>query len=224
MADNHVDDCWNKIGVQGNGDRSCVDLDEFVHCRNCNKFISAGRDLLDRAVPENYEKEWCAQLSSAPERQKKQQPVVAFRLSDQWFGLAPKHFHEVVEWSDCHPLPHNKSSELKGIVAVRGELQICLSLEHLLDIKRNVGGGQITDADSCKRMIIILCQGEKYVFPVDEIRDIFHYSSQDLSAPPATISDAKLKRVVYGVLKMDNKYISCLDFNILVDLINGVFE
>ena len=29
----HIDDCWNRIGVHGN--KSCPLLAEHVHCRNC---------------------------------------------------------------------------------------------------------------------------------------------------------------------------------------------
>ena len=34
-----VNDCWNRIGVRG--DRSCPELKQYVHCRNCPVY-SAG--------------------------------------------------------------------------------------------------------------------------------------------------------------------------------------
>lgn len=41
-----LDDCWNRIGVQG--DRSCERLDDAVHCRNCPVYERAAIALLDR--------------------------------------------------------------------------------------------------------------------------------------------------------------------------------
>ena len=35
-----VSDCWNKIGV--NGDGTCRELVKFIHCRNCPVYSSAG--------------------------------------------------------------------------------------------------------------------------------------------------------------------------------------
>lgn len=218
-----IDDCWNRIGVQGKGDRSCLELNEIIHCRNCSKFILAGRKLLDREPPVSYKKDWCTQISAAPDKQNKLQSIVAFRLGEQWFGLAPKYFHEVIKWNDCHSIPHNISDKLKGIVAIRGELQLCISLDHLLGIKKGCDSWHDVKNNVYKRMVVLSDQDEKYVFPVSEIRDIYHYSTQELGAPPAT-TQVNSKNVVFGVLNWNGKYISCLDFDALIDLINGMFE
>ena len=36
----------------------CPRLDEVIHCRNCEVFTQAGRNLLERALPEEYKEEW----------------------------------------------------------------------------------------------------------------------------------------------------------------------
>lgn len=218
-----IDDCWNKIGVQGNGNRSCSDLSKIIHCRNCSKFILAGRKLLDREPPADYKKDWCTQVSAVPDEQNKLQSIVIFRLEDQWFGLAPKYFHEVIKWSSCHAIPHNMSDKLKGIVAIRGELQLCISLGHLLGIGSSVGFEHNIKNSGYERMVVLADQNEKYVFPVSEIRDIHHYSAHELGAPPATAA-VNSQNAIFGVLNWNDKYISCLDFEVLIDLINGIFE
>lgn len=38
------DHCWSKIGVSG--DRTCPELQSFVHCRNCPVFAAAARTFL----------------------------------------------------------------------------------------------------------------------------------------------------------------------------------
>ena len=49
-------DCWNTIGVAG--DQSCARLKEIIHCRNCPNYSAAGVQLLDRALPADYQRGW----------------------------------------------------------------------------------------------------------------------------------------------------------------------
>ncbi|MDM9384291.1 hypothetical protein QUB80_26815 [Chlorogloeopsis sp. ULAP01] len=44
--------CWNIIGIMG--DRSCPELSNFIHCRNCPIYSAGGHQLLERCVPNNY--------------------------------------------------------------------------------------------------------------------------------------------------------------------------
>src|SRR5258708_35856169 len=48
--------CWNEIGVYGAS--SCVELQQFVHCRNCPVYSHAGAQLLNRELPAGYRREW----------------------------------------------------------------------------------------------------------------------------------------------------------------------
>ena len=41
-----IADCWNKIGVRGDG--SCPELEKHIHCRNCPTYTAAASMLLDR--------------------------------------------------------------------------------------------------------------------------------------------------------------------------------
>jgi len=218
-----IDDCWNRIGVHGNGDRSCVELANIIHCRNCSKFVSAGRQLLDRESSVDYKNEWCTQTSAVSCDQKQLQSIVIFRLGDQWFGLPPKYFHEVIKWNGIHSIPHNMSENIKGIVAIRGELQLCISLGHVLGVSRGETQGESVRNGVYERMVVLSGADEKYVFPVSEIRDIHHYDVTDLADPPAT-STINSKNVILGVLNLNDNYISCLNYNILIDIINGIFE
>ena len=56
-------DCWNRIGVTG--DRSCPELNTFVHCRNCPVFAAAARAFFDRPAPEGYLAEWSRWLADS---------------------------------------------------------------------------------------------------------------------------------------------------------------
>ena len=48
------------IGVTG--DRSCPELERFIHCRNCPVLAEAARSFFDRPAPEGYLDAWRAIL------------------------------------------------------------------------------------------------------------------------------------------------------------------
>ena len=43
-----VNACWDRIGVQG--DASCPELKQHVHCRNCPVYSAGAMQLLDREM------------------------------------------------------------------------------------------------------------------------------------------------------------------------------
>ena len=45
-------DCWNHIGVSGDG--TCPELVKVVHCHNCPVYAAGGRSLLEREPPAEY--------------------------------------------------------------------------------------------------------------------------------------------------------------------------
>ncbi len=70
MIDLHTDnegqnihDCWNRIGVRG--DHSCEKLREHVHCRNCEVYAAAARNIMQRVLPNGYQSEWAQHVSQA---------------------------------------------------------------------------------------------------------------------------------------------------------------
>jgi len=218
-----IDDCWNRVGVHGKGDRSCVELRHFIHCRNCNKFISEGRKLLDRESTAEYKKSLYGQIDAISDEQEKTESVVIFRLGDEWFGLPPHCFNEVIKWREIHSIPHNRSDKVKGLVAIRGKLQLCISIGHVLGVTKGKVSKENIKEGIYKRMIVFLGTNGKYVFPVSEIREIHHYSISELCDPPATSASNDSQNVVRGVLYWNDRYLSCLNFDKLSDLIDGIF-
>jgi chemotaxis-related protein WspD len=127
--------CWNKIGVWG--DRSCPELEAAVHCHNCPVFSAAGRSLLDREAPDEYLGEWAEAITRPAETKNANgESAVVFRLASEWFGLPVHLCREVVEDCPIHTLPHRSDAVFLGLVNVRGQLQLCISLANFLASKR----------------------------------------------------------------------------------------
>lgn len=206
-----IDDCWNRIGVWGNQKPRCPELDKVVHCANCKVYSNSGRKLLDRAADPAYIEKWTAQLREI-KRNKDQSSVsvVVFRIANEWLALPARLFQEVVHMRVVHRIPHAKSSVLKGIVNIRGELQLCVSLGRLLSIEKGAAKGDDAPQGIYERLVVIAGPENRYVFPVSEVRGIQRYGMSDLHNVPATVEHSATN-YMKGMIELGDKHVGCLD-------------
>jgi chemotaxis-related protein WspD len=141
--------CWNRIGTAG--DRSCPELENYVHCRNCPVFASAARVFFDRPAPEGYLAEWTQWLASTEqhtrhttgdalaENDRDRVGVLIFRLGDEWLAFRTQTIAEVTMPRPVHRIPHRSNAILIGLVNLRGQLQLCISLHGLLGVEASPG-------------------------------------------------------------------------------------
>lgn len=196
-----VNDCWITIGVNGNG--TCRELQKFIHCRNCPVYCAAGLQLLDRELPADYRRE---QTLHYAEPKRLTQPVrisvIIFRLGTEWFALPTTTLQEVAERRFLHTVPHRRHSLVLGLVNVRGELMICASLARLLGLEQTMPY-VVTDRSESRvarnptvprfdRMLVTQWDGQRLVFPVDEVHGIHRLQRDEMKAPPAMISKSTL--------------------------------
>jgi chemotaxis-related protein WspD len=190
-------DCWNRIGVWG--DRSCPELPPVVHCRNCPVFAAASHRFLDVPSPEGYLEEWTQRLTAPIEEAATDlQSVLIFRLGEEWLALRVQVLLEATTPRPVHRIPH-RAGLLAGLVNIRGELHLCVHLAQLLGIKsegRDQGSGAVNGRS---RLIVVQHDGERWVFPVDEIDQVYRLSAGELAGAPATLarSAGRLTRSVF---------------------------
>ncbi len=230
-------DCWTHIGVWG--DRTCDQLAEVVHCHNCPVFARAGRRFLDAPSPEGYLQEWTRRLAAPPE----QQPgdllgAVIFRLAEEWLALPVASLVEVTTPRRIHRVP-GRGGLLAGLVNIRGELHLCVHLDQVLGIARSqeAGGGSqeaggpasslTPDArlliPARRRLLVVQRDGERWVFPVDEVDQVQRFSVGELTAPPATVSRA-LARLTSGLFHWRQRAIGLIDDARLFHALRGKFQ
>lgn len=211
-----VNDCWNHIGIWGREKPRCSELKKVVHCRNCKVYSKAGQHLLERKPPSGYLEELQEVIAKEYETEDhKTESIVIFRIGYEWLALPTVLFKEVVCMRSVHILPHKKHSSLKGLVNVHGELLICISLGRLLGvdkqkielaIKKNIYG----------RLIVLSGDGEQYVFPVSEIKGIYHYAPSEIYHAPATATYCA-SSYLKGMLDLHDEvegsvlHVGCLD-------------
>lgn len=175
-------DCRQSIGIFGDG--SCILLDKYGHCRHCPEYSKTGRRLLDRQTPPEFKKEW-EEIYSQPQKEPEieTESYLIFGLKGERFGIKTEYFEEAVKDRSIHSVPFRSGNLIRGLVNVNGELLICVSLSALMEL----GSG---DAEEGKLMLVISCEGARYVFPAEEIYGIYRIKPEKIQEPPSTVSKA----------------------------------
>jgi chemotaxis-related protein WspD len=186
--------CWNTIGVYG--DRSCVEIPSHVHCRNCPKYVNAGGHLFNREPPREWLDEHKARLSEIDLPQETDTiTVLIFRMDEECLAIDVRSMIEVAEPRTIHRIPHRTGGNLEGIVNIRGEIQLCVSLAKLL----NPNAALTNDWSPTSRLLVAEHGRQRWVFAVDEVLGVHRLGLLNRTELPATLrrSSSRLSRHVY---------------------------
>jgi chemotaxis-related protein WspD len=207
-------DCWNQIGVWG--DRSCPELLKVGHCHNCPVFAGASRRFLDAPSPEGYLDEWTNRLVDPIEEAATDlQSVLILRIGEEWLALRVQVLLEVTNPRPIHRVPH-RAGLLAGLVNIRGELQLCVHLAQVLGVKHSGEQPAVSESSTSpqgkvlERMIVLQRDGDRWVFPVDEVDQVYRFSASELTGAPATLARAA-HRLTRGVFSWQARSIGYLD-------------
>lgn len=205
--------CWKRIGVWGRQTPRCPKLAEVIHCRNCEVFTDAGRSLLEGDLPEEYTIEWAEVMAA----EKEDDPsgtttVVIFQIGEEWLALAARIFAEVMAPEPPHSIPGRRNPVLLGLVNVHGELHLCISLENLLGLERPAA--QNGERDPHRHMIVLDKEGDRWVFPADEVHGIHRISLELVQNTPVTVSKGE-STFTKGIFEWRERNIAFLDEDLL---------
>jgi len=201
--------CWARIGVDG--DRSCPELAELVHCRNCPAHSEGGRALLDRPAPAGYAEEWAARLADPPEPEPTgARTLLVFRVASEWFGLPAALAGEVLEPRPVRRVPHRSGPAFRGLVNAGGTLLPCCDPAALLEIP---GAG---DRAGCARLLVVTLLGSPWVLLADEIAGLWTVLESSVRPTPSTVALAS-RSVTSGLFERDGRRVSLLDERRLAD-------
>jgi chemotaxis-related protein WspD len=213
-----VDACWSRIGVSG--DRSCAQLEQHVHCRNCPVQSAAARSLLERPAPEDYRRDWTVHFAQpTPSLDSPMSSVVIFRLGPERFALPTKSCLEVSTARQIHSLPLRSDGVLLGVASVRGELVVCVSLSALLSVATPGHTDSADPVSAPKRLLVMGCPEGPIAFLADEVLSVYRHRVEDSKPPPATVAQARV-RFTKGVLTWNGHTVGILDDESLRRAIN----
>ncbi len=195
--------CYKQIGVQGDG--TCPALETYIHCRNCSVFEVAGRQLLEGEPLAEYVDEQTRQLTIPESIDASDiQAFSVFRLGEEWLALDVGVMVEVTPPRGIHRVPHRSNQRFLGLVNIRGELQLCLSLGDLLGIQSHfnpleqgelsgdgaMGQKAARGNGSNASLLVTEHAAVRWVFPVDEVAGIYRVSADQLSGVPSTVANS----------------------------------
>ncbi|WP_018182155.1 chemotaxis protein CheW [Kaistia granuli] len=216
-----IDDCWRRIGVQG--DRSCPELETHLHCRNCPTFEDAARGLLDRPLSADYRAEWAAHFAGEKagetDGDEALAAVVIFRIGEEWLALSTSVFEEVAEPRRVHSLPHRRNGIVRGIVNVRGELLVCISFATLLGIDKDAEVERRDRSLHFERLVVIGRANGRIAFSVHEVHGIHRFRPNALTAVPGTVGQAA-SAFTKTMLAWQGRSVGILDETRLLDAID----
>lgn len=220
MPTPELQDCWNQVGVQG--DATCPRLAEVSHCRNCPVYTSAAARLLHGQPPADYLREWTVRLAQPLPRagSTANRAFMLFRLGAEWFALPAAIFQEVAEPRPIHSLPHRRGKILKGLVNIRGELVICVSLGGTLGVEETSGPGQDGGRHTVyARLLVVGTPGGRLAFPVAEVHGIEAFGADLVQPVPETLALSSA-RYTAGIMPWQGRSVGCLDPDSLFSTLN----
>lgn len=223
-----MNDCWNQIGVWSKQPDKCKKLQQVIHCRNCDVYTKAGRKALEKSPSAQYSARRTKRYAQPPPAESnKSCSVVIFRLGEEWFCLPTQYFQSIENRSAIHSIPRYSNELLLGMVNIKGTLQLCFSIEGLLQVKPEnshpLGGISVY-----KRLLVLRYNQQYYTFPVDEVGGIDRIDDNSLENPPSTLSQRQaefVKGIVRYAEKEDKRRVALLNavqlFQSLEEAIGG---
>ena len=212
QSQSSIYDCWNRIGVWGHNVERCPELGKVIHCRNCPVYSAAGRQLLNRSLSSDYQDEWIDQLAETQEKKSfGTKPAFIFRAGSEWFALPVAVVREVADMGPIHSIPHRSGDILRGVVNIKGKLEICVSLGAVLGI----GRGETTDTRNKymapTRLVVVIHDRQVFAFPVTEVMGIMRYRPEALQNSQAAVPGTD-RVYTLCMLQLDDKKINFLKY------------
>jgi chemotaxis-related protein WspD len=212
--------CWNRIGVHG--DRSCAELEQHIHCRNCPVFANAARALLDVPSPAGCSRiateHFARPAQAVPEYAvgADTESVIVFRLQAEWHAIRMAACLEIVECRPIHSLPHRRNDAVLGVANVGGTLLVCVSLALILGVtpRPDPSPAQSRRHAAVPRLLVARGTGGTVAFSVDEVQGTERFRTRDLKGVPATIAQAKAART-QALIALGDKTVGLLDEQLL---------
>ena len=204
-----IDPCWNRIGVLGDG--SCPELERRIHCRNCPVHADAALQLIDRDLQPDCVAEWTQHYGKpkSPER-RRERSVVIFRIDAEWLALPTRVVREIADRRPIHSLPHRDSTLVLGLVNVRGELLVCVSLGGLLGMEPSRETTGPAGRAVKGRLMVIEAEAVRAACPVDEIHGVHQVFEGGLNDVPTTLARAPASHSS-AVVAWDGRSVGLLD-------------
>lgn len=185
-----------------------------------NGGASGAQFLLDRAPPEDYLREWTERIASAKRAADADtSSALIFRIGVEWLALPTQIFQQVADQCPVHSLPHRMDGIVRGVVNIRGELLVCVSLGSVLGIDKEPATVREGGRRVYPRLLVANRNGNRLAFPVDEVAGVHRYHPGILRPVPTTLAESRVS-YTQGLLPWRDRTVGCLDDELLFYTLN----
>ncbi|MBS7543469.1 chemotaxis protein CheW [Ancylobacter oerskovii] len=184
--------------------------------------------LLDRALPPGYREEWARYFAQAADalggeaaarEGSGERRLLVFRLADEWLALPATLVQEITEPRPRRSLPHRRGELVLGIVNIRGELLVEVSLAALIGVGEPAGAATQARLAAFARLVVIGRDGRRVAFRVDEVHGLHQHAARDLVELPATIGKSA-SSFATSMVAWQGRMLGRLDGGLLLDAID----
>ena len=146
---------------------------------------------------------------------------MVFRIATEYLALPTEVFQEVVDQCVVRTVPHHRGGLLSGLVNIRGELLLCVSLGSLLGLEKLSDVQETEKRRSRARLLICNRKGDRLAFRTDEVYGVYRYHPGQLRDVPATLAKAPAGvAYILGLLPWNDRTVGCLDDELLFYALN----
>lgn len=165
--------------------------------------------------PEEYYKRWMEQMSELEAVDRVLfSPVLIFRINEHCLALNAEVVREVTTLQKVHRIPYSTSEIIRGLVNVRGDLQIRVSLRLLLELGEQQQKGQSLSRKVYPRLVVIEKERQVFAFFTQEIYGATSIEKAHL-APVAESSFSVLDTCVKHTFLIKNTTVKWLDDDLI---------
>src|SRR5262249_14112453 len=133
-----------------------------------------------------------------------------------WFALSTRVVKEVTERLTVRSIPQRTTDVLLGLVNLRGELQLCISLKGILGVARADAHGRDDGQSRSARLVGIAAGEDRWPLPADEGLGGFLLPPAEVQECPSALTDATAP-ARKGVVYWQGKAVNYLDETVLFD-------
>jgi chemotaxis-related protein WspD len=213
--------CWQEIGIYG--DRSCEQLNKYLHCRDCPVYQKAGWKLLDHQAPAGYLTEWTERLEQPQDPGLScGRPMILLRVGHEWLVLGVQPISEITNVRPIHTIPHRSNQVLLGLANIRGELPLCIAMHRLLHatdpeseqkiarITRLITEEKPEESSALGRFLVVRLHNGIWALWVDEVHAVIRIETEKIEPIPTTLK-RNTQSILSGVYSLDGKSIGIID-------------
>lgn len=184
-----------------------------------NHKLKAATKLLEIPADPAYLNEWSSILEKPSEEfeEVQEEPIVVFRLKGEWLGLSAYVFREIIPFKKIHTIPHKSNQTLLGLVNLRGQLKLCVSMHHMLSINNSGAYDLSKDTQTnFPRMVCIYKNKQQWVFPADEVYGIYRLNLEEKHNVPITVSKSTAN-YLEGMFQIEEKIVGLINKDVLLE-------